>query len=229
MARATGLAPRRGYMLDRETVLLGAVDKGYDSAPAETRTGAARLLNTRLDAQDVVKLVMHGQNATANGGYLLQVAHVPEGGVLGDASGWATVGTIAHPAAGIKTVELPLSGRAIQDLVRAAGSISGDVRCVAARLRPGSGDLTISNIALTSNVATVTIGTHSLIVGDRVTVFCSNAVFNGVYTLTAVDATTISYAKTNSNVASASATGTVTNGVAAPAGTNLVHIQPICD
>lgn len=229
MARSVGLAPRRGYMLDRETILLGAVAQGYREAPAETRTGAARLLSTRLDAQDVVKLVMHGQTGTSNGGYILQVASVPEGGTLANASTYATVATIAHPAAGIQTIEVPLSGRAIQDAVRTAGSLTGDVRCAAVRLRPGSGDLAISNIALTSNVATVTIGTHGFIVGDRVTVFCSNPVFNGVYTLTAVDATTISYARTNSNVASASATGTVTNGVAAPAGTNLVHIQPIGD
>jgi hypothetical protein len=42
-----------------------------------------------------------------------------------------------------------------------------------------------------------------------------------------VTSTTISYAKTNANVTSASATGTVTNGVAAPVGTsNLVQIHP---
>ena len=229
MARSIGLAPRRGYMLDRETVLLGAVREGYRGSPAETRTGAARLLDTRLEAQDVTKLVMHGATDNAAGGYLLQVASVPEGGVLADASTYATVETIAFPAAGIQTVEVPLSGATIGAAVKAAGSLTGDVRCVAVRLRPGSGDLSISNVALTSNVATVTIGAHGFIVGDRVTVFCSNPVFNGVYTLTAVDATTISFAKTNSNVTSASATGTVTNGVAAPVGTSTVHIQPIGD
>jgi hypothetical protein len=96
---------------------------------------------------------------------------------------------------------------------------------VAVRLLPGSGNLSISNVALTDNVATVTVGTHSLQVGETVTIFCSNAVFDGVFTITAVGATTISFAKTNANVNSASATGTVTNGLAVPAGTNTVTLQ----
>jgi hypothetical protein len=66
-------------------------------------------------------------------------------------------------------------------------------------------------------------------VGDTITVAnCSNTVFNGTYVVTGVAATTISYARTNSNVTSASATGDVTNGVAAPVGTNTLFFQYGC-
>ena len=67
---------------------------------------------------------------------------------------------------------------------------------------------TVTNKALTSNVATLTIGTHAMQVGNSITIAGVDATFNGTYTLTAVGATTISYAKTASNVVSTSATGT---------------------
>ena len=69
----------------------------------------------------------------------------------------------------------------------------------------------VSNKVLTSNVATLTIpAAHGYVVGDNVVVNISDAVFDGTFILTAVAATTISYAKTNANVTSAAATGTVT-------------------
>ena len=68
---------------------------------------------------------------------------------------------------------------------------------------------TVTNKALTSNVATLTIGTHKLTVGSTVNVTNIDSVFNGTYVLTAVAATTISYAKTNANVTSAATTGRV--------------------
>lgn len=66
---------------------------------------------------------------------------------------------------------------------------------------------TVTNKALTSNVATLTIGTHTFAVGQIVSVTGVDAVFNGVYAITAIAATTISYARTNANVASTAATG----------------------
>jgi N4-gp56 family major capsid protein len=70
---------------------------------------------------------------------------------------------------------------------------------------------TITNKALTSNVATLTTSTnHGFDVGDVVTVDCDDNVFDGTFTVTVVgSATTFSYAKTNANVTSAAATGTV--------------------
>lgn len=221
-ARATGLRDRRSYTFDAATVLVGAVKAGARGRAAETRTGAARLLNTRLEAQDVFKVIANGQTSASAGGYIVQAAHVPEGSTTP-----STYATIAMLTLAAGTQEIPISGVTVGDLCRNAPSpaITGDVRVVAVRLLPGSGNLSISNVALTDNVATVTVGTHSLQVGETVTIFCSNAVFDGAFTITAVGATTISFAKTNANVNSASATGTVTNGLAVPAGTNTVMLQ----
>lgn len=69
----------------------------------------------------------------------------------------------------------------------------------------------ITNVALTSNVATVTTATdHGLNIGDTVIVDASDNVFDGTYVVTAVPADDeFSYSRTNANVASAAATGTV--------------------
>jgi len=69
---------------------------------------------------------------------------------------------------------------------------------------------TVTNKALTSNVATLTIGSHKLTVGSTVNVSNVDATFDGTYVLTAVAATTISYAKTATNVTSVASTGAVT-------------------
>ena len=69
---------------------------------------------------------------------------------------------------------------------------------------------TVTNKALTSNVATLTIGSHKLTAGATVNIDGIDDTFDGTYVLTAVAATTISYAKTATNVASAAATGLVT-------------------
>lgn len=72
--------------------------------------------------------------------------------------------------------------------------------------------LTVTNKALTSNVATITVNAaHGFSVGQQVVVAGVDATFNGIQVITAVgSATTFSYAKTATNVTSAAATGTVT-------------------
>lgn len=64
---------------------------------------------------------------------------------------------------------------------------------------------TVTNKALTSNVATLTTGTaHTYRAGDWVTVSSVDATFNGTYQIIAVPtSTTFTYAKTASNVTSA--------------------------
>jgi len=68
---------------------------------------------------------------------------------------------------------------------------------------------TVSNKALTSNVATLTTSaTHGFSVGDYVVVSGVDATFNGTYLIASVPTTTtFTYAKTNANVTSAVATG----------------------
>jgi hypothetical protein len=72
---------------------------------------------------------------------------------------------------------------------------------------------TVSNKALTSNIATLTTGTaHGFLAGQSVTVAGVDSTFNGTYTITAVPTTTsFRYAKVATDVASTavSPTGTV--------------------
>jgi hypothetical protein len=71
---------------------------------------------------------------------------------------------------------------------------------------------TVTNKALTSNVATLTIGANDFRVGMPVVVTGVDATFNGTYTITARTSTTFSYAKTASNVTSTAASGTAVAG-----------------
>jgi hypothetical protein len=75
----------------------------------------------------------------------------------------------------------------------------------------------VTNKALTSNVATLTTGAaHGLAVGMEITVAGVDATFNGVYTISTVPTTTtFTYAKTATDVASTpvSPAGTVTSNV----------------
>jgi cytoskeletal protein CcmA (bactofilin family) len=68
---------------------------------------------------------------------------------------------------------------------------------------------TVSNKALTSNVATLTTSTtHTYLAGDVVVVSGVDATFNGTYNIIAVPTTTtFTYAKTATNVSSAAASG----------------------
>jgi hypothetical protein len=71
---------------------------------------------------------------------------------------------------------------------------------------------TVTNKALTDNVATLTIGANDFRVGMPVVVSGVDATFNGTYTITARTSTTFSYAKTASNVTSTAASGTAVAG-----------------
>lgn len=135
-ARSTGLAPRRGYSLDAETVLVGRVEAGARGRAAEDRDGDPLLLSTRLDAQDVVKLVVYG-DADAAGEYTVQAAHVAQGGSIEDAADYANLAVITC-APGIQ--EIALTGPQISALVSAAAdpAIEGEVRVVAVQAVAGT-------------------------------------------------------------------------------------------
>lgn len=234
MPAAVGFTVQRAARIDRDSILLGSVGEGVlgtgSVEAASTRTGAARLLEGRINPYDNWKIVAVGGQSSSAGGYVVQLAHVPQTGLLADASAWATIGAIAFSG----TAEIPLgfTGDQVEALVRAAAvaagaAISGKIRVTALRLRPGTGNLSISNIALTTNVATITLSAaHTLLPGEVVTVVCSNSALNGSFVIKTVGSTTFTYDLTASNIASASATGTVTNGVAVPTGTgNRIHLQ----
>lgn len=75
---------------------------------------------------------------------------------------------------------------------------------------------TVTNAALATNVATLTIGTNTLAVGSQLVVANLPSPFaslNGTRVITARDATTVSFALTGSNISSASVVaGTATGG-----------------
>lgn len=75
---------------------------------------------------------------------------------------------------------------------------------------------TVSNKALTSNVATITTtATHGFKVGQSVVVAGVDATFNGTYTIVATPSgTTFTYAKTAANVTSTASGGSVTSDAA---------------
>lgn len=81
---------------------------------------------------------------------------------------------------------------------------------------------TVSNKALTGNVATLTTSAaHGFVVGEQVIVSGVDATFNGTYTIASVpSATTFTYSKTAADVVSAAATGTaLSTRITAAAGT----------
>jgi hypothetical protein len=68
---------------------------------------------------------------------------------------------------------------------------------------------TVTSREISGNTATLTIGVHSFLAGDTITVSGVTATFNGDYTLTSVTATSVSYAKTNANITAEASSGTV--------------------
>lgn len=238
MARSAGLAPRRGYQLDRELVLLGAVQAGPRGEAAETRTGAARVLSTPLEAQNVFKAVLFGQTATVAGGYLIQVAHVDEGDTSPDVD-YVTVGTIE--GSGTTTVELALSGKDIYDqvldatdgailtldtLVGGSGYTNATYTDVPLTGGTGSGataDIVVSGGAVTS----VTIVDHgkNYVVDDELSAADANLGGGGGSGFT-IDVATIKSITEPRAAAVKLVAGTGSNGAAIPAGTMTIALMP---
>ena len=74
----------------------------------------------------------------------------------------------------------------------------------------GAASLTVANKVLSGNVATLTItGTNTIEVDDDITVTGVDSTFNGSFIVSAVTPTSISYALTATDVASAVSTGTI--------------------
>lgn len=164
MAQATGLSPRRAYHLDASTVLVGAVGAGARGRAAETRTGTKRLLNTSLSAQMTYKAIIFGQDSSAAGGYLIQVAHVAPGGGLpaDNSANWVTIA--AMEASGVGSTEVALSGAAIHKLAKTAASLTTETpRPVAVRATAGTKVVDASgNVTTAGNGVLVPAGTITL-------------------------------------------------------------------
>ena len=99
----------------------------------------------------------------------------------------------------------------LQDVLGAIASVPGVAYSQITKLVREDQDITksITNKALTSNVATITVGSsHGFSVGQTVKVTDVDSTFNGTYVITATNTTTISYVCIATNVTSTAVTGT---------------------
>ena len=99
----------------------------------------------------------------------------------------------------------------LQDVLGAIASVPGVAYSQITKLVRNDADITksVTNKALTSNVATLTVGSgHGFTVGQTIKVTDVDTTFNGTYVVTAVNTTTISYVCVAVNVPSTAVTGT---------------------
>lgn len=236
-ARSYGM-DRRATMLDRETVLVGAVLANGASEAAETRTGAARLLTTHLNQFDTFKAILHGQTSNAAGGYLIQASHLEPSDALADAQ-YVTIGIIEADGLGVS--ELALSGKNIGDLCRAfyasgvatRGSITGGSGYTGTGsytnvpLTGGTGSGATANITVAGGAVTVVTIVNpggGYTVGD--TLSAANSNLGGAGTGFSIPvATLVGITGPTRVVAVKAVAGTGSNGAAAPAGTLTLGFQ----
>ena len=122
------------------------------------------------------------------------------------ATGQATITNLGNASV---TVFMEITGPIVGDAT-IYNETSDDLFTIVDPLRAAE-TRTISNKALTDNVATLTTSaTHTLQINDIVVVTGVDSTFNGEHTVTDVPSnTTFSYAKTATNVSSTAATGSV--------------------
>jgi hypothetical protein len=112
----------------------------------------------------------------------------------------------------------------LQDVLAAISSVQGVAYSQITRLVREDQNITktITNKALSSNVATITVGSsHGFSVGQTIKVADVDTTFNGTYVVTATASTTISYVCVAANVSSTAVTG-------AAAATALIVGDIIC-
>ncbi len=130
-----------------------------------------------------------------------------------------------------------ISGNAIAAIIQNTGTLQKDANNQAMQVAPGfslidgtAASATISNLALTSNVVTITTGTHGYVVGQQVTIALLTgptlfADCNGTFIIASVPgATSFTYAFTHANISTGAATGTTTAYMASPMPTNTTRI-----
>jgi len=124
---------------------------------------------------------------------------------------------------GIKVAATASSGTVIHTATTTTSTLD-EIWLYAQLNNPFNTGLTVSNKALTSNVATITTSaTHGLFVGDTVKITGVDTTFNGTWTITTVPSTTtFTYARTATNVTSVASSGSVY--VAATAASQAVRL-----
>jgi hypothetical protein len=166
------------------TTYAGNAADNFDTDAA--LTGAKAVFD--MDSSPYGQIAVHNSNTTSSTDVIAYSAN----GV--DASGW---------------IDMGITG---EDFNQETFGITGPNDGYIFMQAPETFTETVTNKALTSNVATLTIGANDFRVGMPVTVSGVDATFNGTYTITARTSTTFSYAKTASNVTSTAASGTAVAG-----------------
>lgn len=166
--------------------------------------------------------------------YVVYLVTWTQAGKYGTASAadTATVGLVAD-AADLAT-KSTVYRQTTQPWANGAGGHSDDVGDLWFDTTLGPGHtFNVLLKSLTSNVATLTTdGDHGLQVGNSVAVSIEDTTFDGVYTITAVTSTTLSYAKVHANVTEVATTGTLQGQSVSPLnkpyiwdGANWVSVQ----
>jgi len=151
-------------------------------------TSPAAVLNIQSDADSYGQLAFHNSTKTSSTDFIAY----SNNGV--DASGW---------------IDMGITG---EDFSSAAYGITGPNDGYIFMQAPEKFTSAVTNKSLTNNIATLTVGSNQFRVGMPVVVSGVDATFNGTYEITAVTATTFSYAKTNANIASSASSGTAVAG-----------------
>jgi len=163
-----------------DDLIIGGTTYGGDNADnfdvSAALTGAKAVFD--MDSSPYGQVAVHNSNTTSSTDIIAYSAN----GV--DASGW---------------IDMGITG---EDFNQATFGITGPNDGYIFMQAPEKFTEAVTNKALTSNVATLTVGANDFRVGMPVVVTGVDATFNGTYTITAVTATTFSYAKTASNVSS---------------------------
>jgi len=112
--------------------------------------------------------------------------------------------------AGIKVAATSSPGTTIHTASSTATTID-EIWIYATNNNPYSSGASVSNKALTTNVATITTSAaHGFFVGDTVKITGVDATFNGTYVIATVPSTTtFTYARTTANVTTAVSSGSV--------------------
>jgi hypothetical protein len=168
-----------------DEVFVGTNATTFDTAAA--LTGSKAVFD--MDSSPYGQIAVHNSNTTSSTDIIAYSAN----GV--DASGW---------------IDMGITG---EDFNQETFGITGPNDGYIFMQAPETFTETVTNKALTNNVATLTIGENDFRVGMPVVVTGVDATFNGTYTITARTSTTFSYAKTASNVTSTAASGTAVAGV----------------
>lgn len=174
-----------------DTTIGGILYSGNNATTFNTLadlTSPSAVFNITSGADSYGQLALHNETKTSSADFIAYANN----GV--DSSGW---------------IDMGITG---EDFSAAAFGITGPNDGYIFMQAPETFTRTVTNKSLTSNVATLTIGSHAFVPGLPVLVSGVDATFNGSYIITAVTATTFSYAKTNANVASIASSGTVVIG-----------------